>query len=165
MVKYLTHSNHCILNTLKIITFYHAVKELIREVSMIKYTVNNIERKLDNLIAAGSHQHSADNDQPSILQQPFQSLEEFKEFDAALCDDDKLSLKRCLMECGGADCGETIRRMLKKLMVDNVAKYVSLKGQKGNFNFSSTSTCSVIIGATLAAKNFSSTEAEVEKAI
>ncbi|OXA55025.1 hypothetical protein Fcan01_10472 [Folsomia candida] len=101
----------------------------------------------------------------SFCHQPFQSPEEFKEFDAALCDDDKLSLKRCLMRCGGADCGETIRRMLKKLMVDNVAKYVSLKGQKGNFNFSSTSTCSVVIGATPAAKNFSSTEAEAEEAI
>lgn len=68
------------------------MKDLIREVSMIKHTVNNIERKLDNLISSGINQHSTDDEQQPILRQPFESLEEFKEFDAALCNDDKSSL-------------------------------------------------------------------------
>ncbi|XP_021953670.1 uncharacterized protein LOC110850545 [Folsomia candida] len=141
------------------------VKDLIREVSMIKHTVNNIERKLDNLISSGINQHSTDDEQQPILRQPFESLEEFKEFDAALCNDDKSSLKRYFTKCGGADCGDGIRRMLKKIMIDDVAKLISMKGQKGNFNFSSTSTCPVLIGAALASKQFSTTEAEAEKAI
>ncbi|XP_021953602.1 uncharacterized protein LOC110850476 [Folsomia candida] len=142
-----------------------SLKDLIREVSMIKHTVNNIERKLDNLISSGINQHSTDDEQQPILRQPFESLEEFKEFDAALCNDDKSSLKRYFTKCGGADCGDGIRRMLKKIMIDDVAKLISMKGQKGNFNFSSTSTCPVLIGAALASKQFSTTEAEAEKAI
>lgn len=62
--------------------------KLRQDVSNIKITLNNIDKKLDNILTKDSAPKG-----PPIIKNPFEKLDEFTTFDESLLNNDELQLK------------------------------------------------------------------------
>ncbi|XP_035701627.1 uncharacterized protein LOC118433619 [Folsomia candida] len=135
--------------------------KLLQDVSNIKITLNNIDKKLDNILTKDSAPKG-----PPIIKNPFEKLDEFTTFDESLLNNDELQLKlKCHLVCGvGGKVPEVVSGMLKKLFTDKLALDISLKGYKGNYNFSATVSFKVMSDSAMD-KIPDVTEKEISKAM
>ncbi|XP_035708027.1 uncharacterized protein LOC118435731 [Folsomia candida] len=135
--------------------------KLLQDVSNIKITLNNIDKKLDNILTKDSAPKG-----PPIIKNPFEKLDEFTTFDESLLNNDELQLKlKCHLVRGvGGKVPEVVSGMLKKLFTDKLALDISLKGYKGNYNFSATVSFKVMSDSAMD-KIPDVTEKEISKAM
>ncbi|VEN60924.1 unnamed protein product [Callosobruchus maculatus] len=79
---------------------------------------------------------------------PIQTQDEFLRIEHLLLDDGtyKLLISK-LKRLGGSDYKDCIKRMLKKIMTDNVMMLFSFSGHKGKKRFCGSKICDALLGA------------------
>ncbi|VEN40693.1 unnamed protein product, partial [Callosobruchus maculatus] len=79
---------------------------------------------------------------------PVKTQEEFLQIEHLLLDDGtyKLLISK-LKRLGGSDYKDCIKRMLKKIMTDNVMMLFSFSGHKGKMPFCGSKICDALLGA------------------
>ncbi|OXA54320.1 hypothetical protein Fcan01_11450 [Folsomia candida] len=134
---------------------------LVQDVKMIKTFLGNLDRKVTRL----SNGEDLDKDRTEYtLPDQFNDLEAFLAFDKSIEKTDK-DVKRKLTLCGGNSVGETVGRMLKRVMSDSLAKKFSLWGKRDNINFSKTNLYSIVKFIVLRKSSLGGDEKSIEHAV
>ncbi|XP_077540832.1 uncharacterized protein LOC144153061 isoform X2 [Haemaphysalis longicornis] len=143
-------------------------EQLMRAIHTIEMRCEQHGRQLDAII----RKLNSDNRSPArdrdeeVLEQPFQNIEDFENFDAGLGTNGQLktSLVHQLAGLGGSAAAPATRRILEAIMSQRVAVRYSWLGQKGKKKFSVLNVASLIIKAVK--QNFADAkQAEIEAVI
>ncbi|XP_064461578.1 uncharacterized protein LOC135371455 isoform X4 [Ornithodoros turicata] len=111
-------------------------------------------------------QEPKETDESNIITRPFVDVESFVKFDEELQHSHKKKeqLQRQMIKIGGTSSGDRARRILYKIIADEVAQQFNWTGAGGKMKFSSLECCNVMCSAISKATN-EGTLAEAEKAI
>ncbi|XP_064465328.1 uncharacterized protein LOC135376777 isoform X6 [Ornithodoros turicata] len=111
-------------------------------------------------------QEPKETDESNIITRPLVDVESFVKFDEELQHSHKKKeqLQRQMIKIGGTSSGDRARRILYKIIADEVAQQFNWTGAGGKMKFSSLECCNVMCSAISKATN-EGTLAEAEKAI
>ncbi|OXA49822.1 hypothetical protein Fcan01_15861 [Folsomia candida] len=137
------------------------LRSLVQDVKMIKTFMINLDKKVTRL-SSGEGLDKGGTE--FTLPDQFTDLEAFLAFDKSIENLDK-DVKLKLMLCGGNSVGETVGRMLKKIMSDALAKNFSLWGKRDNINFSETNLYRVVKYIVLRKPSLGGDEKSIEHAV
>ncbi|ODM87811.1 hypothetical protein Ocin01_18871 [Orchesella cincta] len=141
------------------------LRRVVRDMSLVKGYIVNLDQKIDLLRANGSFVGDLREDS-FALPLPVSTVEEFSAFETTLMKETKANdaLMKSFQTCGGDTVVEFVGRALRKVFSEELAIKYSLRGQKGNVDFSATKTWIVLKDTALAIKNLNATEKSTEKA-
>lgn len=147
---------------------YNDFSKLINKVNSIIETQRTHEIILDNILrelqAGGINKES--KKLKAIHNFPLQKMEDLEDMDKNFTVEANYDqLVQELSRIGGYDYRETTRRILNKVLHDELAKLLSFKGHKGKISFSKFRISRVVVDAVILSDKKSTSEKDVEALI
>ncbi|CAL8098031.1 unnamed protein product [Orchesella dallaii] len=135
--------------------------------SLVKQCLSNLDQKVETLRGEGARHTESRHRLTPQLPTPMCTVEQYNTFDTSLSNDPKTkeSIIQAFITCGGDSVVEFTGRALRKIFSEELATKFSLRGQKGNIDFSATNTWNVLKDAVLLVRKLNATEKSIEKAV
>ncbi|XP_069167566.1 uncharacterized protein [Procambarus clarkii] len=159
-----------VLHTMLLMNYFFAVTEkmeyIMKELSKLTFLSGDI---LNIVKMTETHMSKTHGDIPileDILPSPLETVEQVESLSHELKvnSEYKKSMVQTLSQMGGASCGDTVRRMMRRIGTYGVWSQYSLVGRKRKRVFKTLDICNVIIKACINTHT-NATERDVETSI